>query len=447
MVPRLNIGGAETYTKLVAENLQKRGYNVHIASGGGLLANKLAQKGIKNSWLPMRFSTDISAYLLKYIVKKYNIDLIHANSAAAGITAMKYKQRYNENMPVVFTAHGKFSTFEKENIIKGCNKIIYVSHFVKNDAIRNGFKENNACVIVFTAHGKFSTFEKENIIKGCNKIIYVSHFVKNDAIRNGFKENNACVIYTGIDINKFDKSIDNKHIIRERYNIKQDDFVMAIVARIKNLRNKGHQDLLEMMNKYTNARNWHLLVIGKGKGMFKLKSLIKKYKLENNVHCIGHVDNVEDFVRLSDVVVLPSDFETFGLALAEGMAMGKAGVAYNIGGIPEIIKDRENGFLVKYKVLPSDFETFGLALAEGMAMGKAGVAYNIGGIPEIIKDRENGFLVKYKDIEDLYDKLSLLANDRLLCKSLGTKAYNDIKNNLSVEKMMDKIEDIYNSVR
>ena len=91
MVPRLNIGGAETYTKLVAENLQKRGYNVHIASGGGLLANKLAQKGIKNSWLPMRFSTDISAYLLKYIVKKYNIDLIHANSAAAGITAMKYK--------------------------------------------------------------------------------------------------------------------------------------------------------------------------------------------------------------------------------------------------------------------------------------------------------------------------------------------------------------------
>ena len=84
-------------------------------------------------------------------------------------------------------------------------------------------------------------------------------------------------------------------IIREKYNIKQDDFVMAIVARIKNLRNKGHQDLLEMMNKYTKARKWHLLVIGKGKGMFKLKSLIKEYKLENNVHCIGHVDNVEDF--------------------------------------------------------------------------------------------------------------------------------------------------------
>ena len=74
MVPRLNIGGAETYTAMVAENLQKRGYNVHIASGGGLLADKLSRKGIKNSWLPMRFSTDISAFLLKHIVKKYSRD-------------------------------------------------------------------------------------------------------------------------------------------------------------------------------------------------------------------------------------------------------------------------------------------------------------------------------------------------------------------------------------
>ncbi|CBL05395.1 hypothetical protein MHY_02120 [Megamonas hypermegale ART12/1] len=84
----------------------------------------------------MRFSTDISAYLLKYIVKKYNIDLIHANSAAAGITAMKYKQRYNKNMPVVFTVHGKFGDLKKENILKDCDKLIYVSQFVKDDSIK-----------------------------------------------------------------------------------------------------------------------------------------------------------------------------------------------------------------------------------------------------------------------------------------------------------------------
>ena len=99
IVPRLNIGGAETYTALVAENLQQRGYKVYTASGGGMLADRLSQKGIPNFYLPIRFSTSLSAFLLKRIIKKYKIDLIHANSAAAGITALKVK-KYCKDIPV-----------------------------------------------------------------------------------------------------------------------------------------------------------------------------------------------------------------------------------------------------------------------------------------------------------------------------------------------------------
>ncbi len=349
MVPRMNIGGAETYTAMVAENLQQKGYNVYVASGGGMLAKRLAKKGIRNFWLPIRFSTDISVFLLKRIVEKYHIDLIHANSAAAGITAMKYKQRY-KNIPVVYTAHGKFGDLKKESIIKFCDKIIYVSNFVEEDSIKAGFSEKN-----------------------------------------------ACVIYTGIDQKKFAVEKNNHTVFtRKKYNIPDDAFVMVIVARIKNLRNKGHQDLLNMMNKYDEARKWHLLVVGKGKGLFKLKEQIKKYSLEKNVHCIGHVDDVEDYVSLSDVVVLPSDFETFGLALAEGMSTGKAGVAYDIGGISEIIRDKENGFLVKYK-----------------------------------------------NIDDLYEKLSLLANNKNLCKTLGKNAHSYIAEHFSVDKMMWQLEAVY----
>ena len=68
-------------------------------------------------------------------------------------------------------------------------------------------------------------------------------------------------------LKKFDKSKNNAQIIREKYNIKQDDFVMAIVARIKNLRNKGHQDLLEMMNKYTKAMKLFLFLKDKGENL------------------------------------------------------------------------------------------------------------------------------------------------------------------------------------
>ena len=350
MVPRFNMGGAETYTSMVAQQLQKRGYKVYIASGGGALADKTAKLGIKNFWLPIRLSTDISAFLLKYIVKKYKIDLIHANSAAAGITAMKFKQRY-QNIPVVLTAHGKFGDLNKENILKKCDKIIYVSHFVKNESLENGFPIDN-----------------------------------------------ACVIYTGIDGTKFNDKLNNK-IDRQKYNVSSNDFVMSITARIKNLQNKGHQDLLEMMNKYPEARKWHLFVIGDGKGMFKLKRMISNFSLNNNVHCIGQVDNVQDFVALANVVVLPSNFETFGLALAEGMMMGKPGIAYNVGGISEIIKDNENGFLVKHR-----------------------------------------------DIDDLYKKLSILANDQEKCKIMGENAHKYIIKHFMCTTMMNKIEKVYNEL-
>lgn len=348
MVPRLNIGGAETYTAMVAEKLQQRGYQVYTASGGGLLAEHLKKQGIKNCWLPMRFSTDISAYLLKHIVNKYNIDIIHANSAAAGITAMKFKERY-KNLPVIFTAHGIFGDMKKEKILQRCDRIIYVSQFMKRDSLAKGFTEDN-----------------------------------------------ACVIYTGIDAEKFNKNFCHKEL-RETFGIQNGDFTIAIVARIKNLFNKGHADLLNVMNEHEDARKWHLLVVGKGKGLIKLKKLVKKYNLTKNVHCIGHVDNVQDYVAIANVIALPSDFETFGLALAEGMMMGKAGVAYDVGGISEIIQDGENGFLVKHK-----------------------------------------------DADDLYNKLKVLADNRVLCEIMGKNANSYIEKHFSCEKMMKEIESVYN---
>ena len=352
MVPRLNIGGAETYTAMIAEKLKEQGYNVYTASGGGMLTTHLKEKGIKNFWLPMRFSTDISAFMLKRIVEKLHIDIIHANSAAAGITAMKYKQKYN-NIPVVYTAHGVFGDLKKEKILQECDKIIYVSRFIKNDSLQKGFPADT-----------------------------------------------ANLIYIGIDLGKFNTSLPREDL-RRRYGIGKDDFTMAITARIKNLYNKGHEDLLQIMHKHPNAAKWHLIVIGKGKSLSKLKHKIKEYGLQEHVHCVGgvDVDDVQNYVSICDAVVLPSYFETFGLAIAEGMMMGKAGVAYDIGGLPEIIK---NG--------------------------------------------ENGFLVKHKDIDELYNRLEQLADDRNLCKTMGKNAHEYVLKHFSCDVMMEKLNAVYDDV-
>lgn len=349
LIPRLNIGGAESYVALVAHNLKIKGFNVFIASGGGNLASKLQKEGIKHFFLPIRLSKYISVILLKHIIKKYNIDLIHANSEAAGIVAVNMRNKYNMSIPIIYTAHGILPS------------------------------------------------KVNNIINQVDKIIAVSKFSKEAAIKEGYIADKIEVIYNGIDIEKFSPHRQDKHILRRKYNIPQDAFTMIIISRIKNLRNKGHQHLLDILKNYPESKTWHLVVIGKGNGLNKLKRKINEYKLSNRVHLLGHKVDVENYIDIADVIVLPSYFETFGLVLAEGMSMEKPAVAFDVGGISEVIDNNKTGFLVKYN-----------------------------------------------DNDDLVNKLNCLATNKNLCIKTGIAARKKIKADFSSQQMMENLLKVYN---
>lgn len=350
VVPRLNIGGAETYVMTVALSLKTQGFIVHIASAGGRLVKILTANGIQHHFVPIRLNTRFAAKMLANIIKKNNIDLIHANSAAAGIVAVKAKNIVD--IPVVYTAHGVFGHNEEEMTLKKCNKIICVSNYVREYAIEKGFSAKQ-----------------------------------------------LRTIYTGIDLNKFKPEARTGIELRKKLNIPQDTFTLAITARIKNLCNKGHEDILDILHKYKGAENWHLLVIGKGKALWKLKLRVWRLGLCKRVHCVGHQINVQNFLNAADAIVLPSKIETFGLVLAEGMAMEKAVVTYAVGGTPEVVVD-----------------------------GKT------------------GYLAKIKDLDDLYDKLSLLADNHQLCLGLGKQGRKYVAERFSCDKMMEALVQIYDEV-
>ena len=349
LVPRLNIGGAETYVTELAISLKKDGYEVFVASGGGVLVKKIKSYGIKHFFVPFRLSVEIAKFLVLFIVKKYKIDLIHANSAATGITAVKVKELWN--VPVIYTAHGVF----------GHNK-------------------------------------KEMTLNSCDEIICVSNFVRNDAISKGFDSNKLRVIYNGIDTEKFIKSNIKRMQLRKQYNIPPEAFVMTITSRIKNINDKGHNALLEIFKKYK-LPNTYLIIIGKGKGLAKLKKNVKEYKLESNILFLGHILEVQEILDITDITVLPSKFETFGLVIAEGMSMNKPAIAYNVGGIGEIIDDRLNGFLV-----------------------------------------ENN------DLESFYQKIVFYYKNKELLQTMGVAARNKVENCFSLEKMLLEIKEVYRSL-
>jgi len=102
-----------------------------------------------------------------------------------------------------------------------------------------------------------------------------------------------------------------------------------------------------------------LLVVGKG-DQNKARTLAISMGILDNVFFTGFVDEttLKKCYALCDVYVVPSRLEGFGLTVLEAMAASKPVVATNVGAIPEIMKDKENGILVE----PNDINSMSNAI-------------------------------------------------------------------------------------
>ncbi len=88
-----------------------------------------------------------------------------------------------------------------------------------------------------------------------------------------------------------------------------------------------------------------LLFVGDGPDRVPAEHLARELGVYDDVRFLGKQDSVEEVLSISDVFVMPSGSETFGLAALEAMACEVPVVASNIGGLPELIVDGETGFL------------------------------------------------------------------------------------------------------
>lgn len=299
VVPRLNIGGAESYVVTAATGLKKRGYHVVVASWGGALVKVLKQQEIPHRLVPIRLSAKLTSLMLEYIIRRDSIDIVHANSAAAGLGALTACRKLD--IPMVYTAHGVIG--------------------------------NN------TAEMKLDS---------ADAIICVSHFLKQLLITKGFSEDKLEVIYNGVGLDKFTFDPSKYQSMREEFGFSDQHFVLGLISRITNLHSKGHDAILQVLSTYPESKDWRVMVIGKGAGLWSLKRQVRKLGIEEQVVFCGYQSDVSQYMQAMDVVILPSKFETFGLVLAEAQCMSKPTVAYNVGGMAEAIEDGKTGTLVPY---------------------------------------------------------------------------------------------------
>ncbi len=176
---------------------------------------------------------------------------------------------------------------------------------------------------------------------GTDRFICCSQAVADLMIsKENFPTRKLSVIYNGVDINKY-------HISGQDINDKRNVFIVGCIASL--FPHKGHRYLLEAAKAVTEKMGGRVKFIFAGDGIEKSR-LIKfahDLDLKDTVDFKGVVSDIPTFLSACDLVVLPSTLrEGLGLSLIEAMAAGKPVVGTALGGIPEVIENGTNGFLV-----------------------------------------------------------------------------------------------------
>lgn len=158
-------------------------------------------------------------------------------------------------------------------------------------------------------------------------------------------ENKTRVIYNLIDTNK----IINKS--KEKTDIKLDknDLNFVSVGRLHD--QKGYDILIEVINELNINKllpdNFKFRLYGDGPNKESLQSLIKDYHLEDKILLQGKVMNPYKYLKNSDLFILPSRYEAFGLVIIEAMTLGVPVLATENHATNKIIKNKENGYITE----------------------------------------------------------------------------------------------------
>ncbi|MFK3936306.1 N-acetyl-alpha-D-glucosaminyl L-malate synthase BshA [Alkalihalobacillus sp. NPDC078783] len=131
--------------------------------------------------------------------------------------------------------------------------------------------------------------------------------------------------------------------LKKRYGIEADEAVFIHISNFRPV--KRIQDVIKSFSLIHQSIRAKLLLIGDGQELPAARELITELGLEDQVLVLGSQKHLAELLSISDVMLLLSEKESFGLVALEAMACGVPVIGTRIGGIPEVIKDGETGFL------------------------------------------------------------------------------------------------------
>jgi glycosyltransferase involved in cell wall biosynthesis len=168
------------------------------------------------------------------------------------------------------------------------------------------------------------------------------------------------VIHNGIRLEEIQNvGPDMRASVRRTLGIEARRPVLGMIGRMHAV--KGHRTLLNTMPQIVaSCPDVLLLLVGDGPERSACEELVDRLGVRNSVMFLGSRTDVPQLLTATDLVLMPSHSEGLGLAAIEGLAAGKPVVAFNVGGLREVVSDGVNGRLVR----PGDSAAFGQAVVE-----------------------------------------------------------------------------------
>lgn len=242
------------------------------------------------------------------VVNLYKLDLLHAHYAIpyayAAFTAKQMLKEDNNDVPLVTTLHGTDITLVGQ-------------HPSYKHAVEFSINQSDA-------------------------ITSVSESLKKDTLQFFHIKKEIQVITNFIDNSEF---ADLNECQRTQF-ASADEKILIHVSNLRPV--KRIEEVLQIFKSVEKKVKSKLIIIGEGPDMEKVNSFLEENpELISKIRLLGKVNDLYRILRLSDVFLLPSEQESFGLAALEAMAANTPVISSNAGGIPEVNIQGETGFLAE----------------------------------------------------------------------------------------------------
>lgn len=333
IIPKLDTGGAERSALEVAEGIVKGGGRALVLAEGGRMVEALRSAG--GEWIdfpaasknPIQMARNARA--IAEIAHAQSADLIQAESRAPAWSALYAARKCG--VPFITTFHGAYSE-------KNAVKKFYNSVMVRSDAV--------------IANSQFTA----DLIKA----------------RYGTPADQIRLIHRGIDVRKFDPAAVSRERIaamRAAWGVRQADRVILLAARLSPI--KGHEAVIGAIAGMTDRPDDLAIVFAgdaQGRDAYrnKLQQQIAGHGLQNVIRLAGHVDDMPAAYAASWAAFAGSVVtETFGLVVAEALAMGCPVIGTDLGAPREIILPPSGAAgRIGWLVPPNDMAAYQKALRD-----------------------------------------------------------------------------------